>query len=87
VHALALFLIGQIFVAAHAIEHGIEPHQHNGAVCLTVLNDDQEDLLPPIRLVALSIVQIEPVLLSVSNQVLFTKNLTQRPHSTGPPTI
>lgn len=85
--AVALFLIGQIFVAAHAIEHGTEPHKHNGVVCLTVLNEERDDLVSPIQSVAVGLVVADSNSFSQSKQVQVIKNLALRPPSTGPPSI
>jgi len=85
--ALALFLIGQALAAAHAIEHGIAPHEHNGVVCLTALNDEREDFFPPKQSLDLALVPVVSKLSSFSLQVLFAKNLAPKPPSTGPPSI
>lgn len=84
---LALFLIGQSFATAHAIEFGVEPHQHNGVVCLTILSDEQDGLAPPSHLVSLTLVLDELGSLSVPSQVLLPNNPAIKPPSTGPPSL
>lgn len=85
--AIALLLMGQWFVPAHAIEFGTEPHEHNGVVCFTVLQSEDEHLLPSKPPVALSLVLDDAKLLYRPTQVPFTKNVSTKPPSTGPPLI
>ncbi len=82
---LASVIIGQLFFAAHAIEHGTEPHEHNGVACLTVLNDELEDVLPTARVDALSFESTKSAPLPLANQFFSPKNMAVRPPSTGPP--
>lgn len=82
---LALFLIGQSFATAHAIEYGNQPHEHNGVVCLTLLNDEPDGLEPAKQLVTQSFGLDESKPFSLPNPVLTTKNLTLKPPPTGPP--
>jgi len=83
--AVALFLLGQAFLAAHGIEHGNEPHKHNGVVCFTALSDERDDLLPPAKLGALNIAPTKSVLRLPAHQFFAPKNSVLRPPSTGPP--
>lgn len=83
--ALALFLIGQAFVSAHAIAYGTEPHEHNGVICLAALKDEQEGLPPSDQLVSLSVVLHESEPASLPKPALFSKNLKFKPPATGPP--
>ncbi len=84
---LSLYVIGQIFVTAHAAEHGSEHHRHNCVICLSVLNDEQAD--PPIlsQLVSLTFVMVQAESLPLASQILSTKNQALIPASTGPPSI
>ena len=83
--ALTLFLIGQCFAIAHAAEHGLGPHTHNGIACLANLNNEDDGPLPSTQLVILSLVINESERFPLSDQVLHTKNLAILPPPTGPP--
>jgi len=41
---IILFLVGQLFSIVHASEHGSETHEHDGALCLATLNEEQGEL-------------------------------------------
>ena len=85
--AVALVLIGQMCVTAHAVELGSEPHEHNGIVCLALLSDEQDDVLPTKQCLTPRLKPTESASCSVSIQILPTKHLAIRPPSTGPPTV
>ncbi len=87
VFAIALFLIGQLFVSAHAIEYGNQPHEHNGTICLAILNDEPEGLLSPNQLVTPILAQNESESFPLPDQSLLTTNPAITPPSTGPPSI
>ena len=42
---IILFLAGQVFSIAHASEFGSDSHEHNGVVCVAILNDEPEALV------------------------------------------
>gem|GEM_PF-2325727 len=85
--AIALFLIGQAFVTAHAIEHGNQPHEHNGIQCLAALNDGPKDLLPANEWVAPYLFLDESESLSFLNAAPVVSHFALKPPATGPPSI
>lgn len=85
---VGLFFAFQISAAAHAIEHGENPHEHDGVSCVvTTLAENDQGVLP-----------VEPELVALSMPVDFTwidifKPIqvqtyhTRAPPPRGPPTI
>ena len=49
---LVLLLAGQVFSVAHASEFGRAPHEHDGVLCVAILTDEQEGLVPTANLKA-----------------------------------
>ncbi|XOV82889.1 MAG: hypothetical protein ACFHXK_18780 [bacterium] len=87
VFALALFLIGQAFASAHAIEFGNQPHEHDGVVCVAILNDELDDLLATNQLVTDSCEPDQAAAFCLPPQNLFSRNFATKPPATGPPSI
>lgn len=83
---ITLLLVGLLFSIAHAAEHGSGAHEHEGVVCLVILNDEQDALIPQANLIALSATL-------VSDKAIATRQVSPafqgviRPPSTGPPSI
>lgn len=85
--ALVLFLLGQALSVAHAAEHGGHDHEHEGVVCLALIHDEQEGLvpatggmLPSVGVEVPQTSQIPELLRSVQASAL-------RPPPTGPPSV
>ena len=85
VFTLALLLLAQLFVAAHAVEYGNRPHEHGGVFCLAILSDEQENLPPSEQLTAGHLALDESVAPSCDTQLLFPKRPAIKPPPTGPP--
>ena len=85
--AIVLFLAGQVFSVAHASEHGTEPHAHNGVVCLAVLTDEQDGLVPSANLTASTFLAWVPAAPLSTPQAPLERQHSIRPPPTGPPSI
>jgi len=82
-----LFLFGQIFAVAHAAEFGTDTHEHDGVVCLAIINDEYAGL-------ELATAQDLPVIAAtrsefvvIADQSFRDNTRSIRPPPTGPPSI
>ena len=77
---LALLLLSQLVATAHASEFGSTRHEHDGVVCLAILNDEQDELVPATDLAA-------PVFNTRAASVcaIMRPALTEYPRSIWPP--
>lgn len=79
-----LFLAGQFFSTAHAVEFGVTPHEHGGVVCVPIVNDDQDVLLPVASLVSRYSAQRAHAV-AVPERPLLVSSVIFRPTSRDPP--
>ena len=83
-HILALLLIAQLCIAAHAAEHGPGQHSHEGVACLYGITNDDDGAVPPLfappqAAVVLRTVRLaDPVSILPGSEALL-------PPATGPP--
>lgn len=85
--AIALILVGQWFVSAHALEHGSEPHEHNGIVCSVTQNNEDDEPVPNQQRIVSDFVVNEGQYRCLPSEVLIAKNFAVGPPPTGPPPL
>ena len=78
---LALFVLMQGLAAAHASEHGHDPHEHDGVVCeIALIAEETDILLPPVPELPAPASVAEPV-----PAMSFHSADTPSPRSRAPP--
>lgn len=84
---ILFFLVGQLFSIAHASEHGPDTHEHNGVVCLAILSDEQDALVPSADQIKLFFVASGSRATDTIRQAPLKHLRAIRPPPTGPPLI
>ena len=84
---IVLFLAGQAHSIAHATEFGPGPHEHDGVVCLAILNDEQEDLVAAANVATSMFMAVVSATFQSTKQALPKRQRSIRPPPTGPPLV
>ena len=85
----ALFvLLGQFFAIAHAAEFGVHEHEHDGVLCFSIINDDQDGLITPAApMLSAVAAEASQALAWLPKPVAPFRSRVIRPPPTGPPSI
>ena len=82
---LVLLLAGQVFSVAHASEFGRAPHEHDGVLCVAVLTDEPEGLVPTANLTASEFIALVADVPRPAREAPPKCLRSIRPPATGPP--
>jgi hypothetical protein len=84
---ILLFLAGQLFSAAHALEFGPTPHEHDGVLCLAIHSFELDDLVPAADPTAPAFGPSVALILETASPAGLLRPRGLLPPATGPPSL